>query len=375
MTETGSCSLQEGVGHVLIVDDEAFNRELLNAILKSKGHETSEAESGNQALELVRSRPVDVVLLDVMMPSPDGFEVCRRLKEDPQTAHIPVLLVTSLSDRRDRLMGIEVGASDFLIKPVDIQEVLLRVRNAIYAKRLYDRLQESFQKLKDLETLRDKLTHMLVHDMRSPLAGIHGYLEMIKLHSQMQQNRKILRYADQALQSTSSLIEMVSSILDVSRLEEGKMPLDLVRVDLAELARQVIDSLASAKKESRVSLVCRDKTVEAVCDPYIIRRVITNLVANALKFSEENTPVVVGIERGEHEVKLWISDRGPGIHRDHLPIIFEKYGQVELRNQRQKYSTGLGLTFCKLALEAHHGRIGVDTEVGKGSTFWITLPA
>ncbi len=375
MTETGSCSLQEGVGHVLIVDDEAFNRELLNAILKSKGHETSEAESGNQALELVRSRPVDVVLLDVMMPSPDGFEVCRRLKEDPQTAHIPVLLVTSLSDRRDRLMGIEVGASDFLIKPVDIQEVLLRVRNAIYAKRLYDRLQESFQKLKDLETLRDKLTHMLVHDMRSPLAGIHGYLEMIKLHSQMQQNRKILRYADQALQSTSSLIEMVSSILDVSRLEEGKMPLDLVRVDLAELARQVIDSLASAKKESRVSLVCRDKTVEAVCDPYIIRRVITNLVANALKFSEENTPVVVGIERGEHEVKLWISDRGPGIHRDHLPIIFEKYGQVQLRNQRQKYSTGLGLTFCKLALEAHHGRIGVDTEVGKGSTFWITLPA
>ena len=375
MKEPGCSSLQQSIGHILIVDDEPFNRELLRAILKNQGHETSEAENGKMALEMIESLPVDVVLLDVMMPSPDGFQVCQTLKNNPNTAHIPVILVTSLSDRRDRLRGIEAGASDFLTKPVDIQEVLLRVRNAVYAKRLYDRLQESYQKLKDLESLRDKLTHMLVHDMRSPLAGIHGYLEMIRLHGHMNKNPKILRFADQALDSTSSLIEMVSSILDVSRLEEGKMPLHLAPADLVEVARQVIHSLTSSRNESRISLECPCESVQVLCDGEIIRRVITNLVANAIKFSEENTEVTVGIEKHGEEVRVWVSDHGPGIPQELLPVIFEKYGQVQLKSKRQQHSTGLGLTFCKLAMEAHNGRIGVHTEVGRGSTFWFMLPA
>lgn len=374
MSDPGCSSPGEAVGHVLIVDDESFNRELLNAILKNKGHQTSEAENGEKALEIVNTRPVDVVLLDVMLPVLNGFEVCRRLKANPQTVHIPVILVTSLSDRRDRLMGIEAGAVDFLIKPVDIQEVLLRVRNAIYAKRLYDRLQESYQKLKDLEALRDKLTHMLVHDMRSPLAGIHGYLEMILMQGRMHENAKVVRFARQALDSTSSLIEMVSSILDVSRLEEGKMPLDHVPTDLADMAAQVIQALTCESSAGRISLACSSPSVMVVCDPQVIRRVLTNLVANALKFSDEDTPVLITIEEGMREVKVLVSDSGPGIRREDLSMIFEKYGQVQMRNERRKYSTGLGLTFCKLALEAHRGKIGVETEPGRGSTFWFTLP-
>lgn len=374
MDEALPSSLQQSIGHILIVDDEPFNRELLHAILKNQGHETTGAENGKRALELIESLPVDVVLLDVMMPSLDGFQVCRILKGNARTAHIPVILVTSLSGRKDRLMGMEAGADDFLTKPVDIQEVLLRVRNAIYAKRLYDRLQESYEKLKELESLRDKLTHMLVHDMRSPLAGIHGYLEMIRLHGQMNRNPKIQRFADQALHSTSSLIEMVSSILDVSRLEEDKMPLNSAPADLVDVTRQAIQSLTGSKNECRISLECPHESVQVLCDGEIMRRVITNLLANALKFSEETTEVTVGIEKHPEEVKVRVSDHGPGIPEEHLPMIFEKYGQAHLRSRRQKYSTGLGLTFCKLALEAHNGRIGVHTEVGRGSTFWFTLP-
>ncbi len=367
-------SLQEIVGHVLIVDDEALNRQLLNGILKSKGHETSQAENGKQALEIIHSCSVDVVLLDVVMPGFDGFQVCRRLKADPRTASIPVILVTSLSDRSHRLMGIEVGARDFLSKPVDAQEVLLRVRNAIQTRFMYENLQDSYQKLKELETLRDKLTHMLVHDMRSPLAGIHGYLEMIRHHGRINQDPKMLRYANQALTSTSSLIEMLNTILDVSRLEEGKMPLYPTPVNLADIARQVIDSFLITGKTSAIVLECPHQPVHVVCDADIIRRVITNLVSNALKYSGKNARIIIEIETKPEGVEVRVSDNGPGIKEEYLQVIFEKYGRALSKKEYRSHSTGLGLAFCKLAIEAHNGRICVQTEVNKGSTFWFTLP-
>src|SRR5580658_2865877 len=127
-------------GFVLVVDDEELNRTLLRDPLEAAGYEIDEAENGLQALEKIAIRPPDVILLDLMMPRMDGFEVCRRLKKDVRTAHIPVLIVTALSERQERLMGIEAGANDFLNKPIDIQDVILRVNNAIYAKHLHDQL-------------------------------------------------------------------------------------------------------------------------------------------------------------------------------------------------------------------------------------------
>ena len=138
------------LGVVLVVDDEEQNRSLLRDPLEARGYEIVEAENGLQALQKVAERPPDVILLDLMMPRMDGFEVCRRLKKDPQTAHIPILIVTALSERRERLMGIEAGANDFLNKPIDIQDVILRVGNAVYAKHLHDQLQAAQEKSEQL---------------------------------------------------------------------------------------------------------------------------------------------------------------------------------------------------------------------------------
>src|ERR1035437_3252538 len=129
-----------GLGFVLVVDDEEQNRSLLRDPLEARGYEIAEAENGLQALQKIAARPPDVILLDLKMPKMDGFEVCRRLKKDPKTAHIPILIVTALSERGDRLMGIQAGANDFLKKPIDIQAVILRVGNAVYAKHLHDQL-------------------------------------------------------------------------------------------------------------------------------------------------------------------------------------------------------------------------------------------
>jgi class 3 adenylate cyclase len=137
-------------GYVLVVDDEEQNRSLLRDPLEARGYEIAEAENGLQALEKIAARPPDVILLDLMMPKMDGFEVCRRLKKDSKTAHIPILIVTALSERKERLMGIEAGANDFLNKPIDIQDVILRVGNAAYAKHLHDQLQAEQKKSENL---------------------------------------------------------------------------------------------------------------------------------------------------------------------------------------------------------------------------------
>ncbi|MCE9614377.1 MAG: response regulator [Lentisphaerae bacterium] len=151
-------------GRVLVVDDERANRALLRDLLIAEGHAVIEAMNGDQAWRLIQAQPIDVVLLDVVMPGTDGIEICRRIKQTPATAAIPVLLVTSLRKREDRLHGIAAGADDFLNKPVDAEEVLLRVRNAIRSKRLYDELQQQYQQLRQMTELREKLTRMLVDD-------------------------------------------------------------------------------------------------------------------------------------------------------------------------------------------------------------------
>ena len=148
--KTAATGPMSGRGLVLVVDDEEQNRSLLRDPLEARGYDIAEAENGLQALQKIAGRPPDVVLLDLMMPEMDGFEVCRRLKADLRTAHIPILMVTALSERKERLMGIEAGANDFLNKPVDLQDVILRVGNAVYAKRLHDRLQLEQEKSEQL---------------------------------------------------------------------------------------------------------------------------------------------------------------------------------------------------------------------------------
>jgi adenylate cyclase len=148
-------------GLVLVVDDEEQNRSVLRDPLEARGYEVTEAESGMQALEEIAANPPDAVLLDLMMPKMDGFEVCRRLKANPETAHIPILMVTALSERKERLMGIAAGANDFLIKPVDIQDVILRVGNAVYTKKLYNQLQKE----------KEKSDQLLLNILPTPIAA------------------------------------------------------------------------------------------------------------------------------------------------------------------------------------------------------------
>ena len=361
-------------GRVLVVDDEEHQRRALTLLLGALGHEPKEASNGEQALRLVEEWAPDVVLLDVMMPGMKGFEVCQRIKEDPNTAAIHVILVTGLTGRKDRLAGIRAGADDFLNKPVDSQEVGLRVRNALIAKNLFDEVQKSYVELRELERLRDRLVHLIIHDLRAPLMGASAYLKLHRAGPQDADQGQV-NDLDEAQVLIQHVLEMVSSVLDVSRLESRAMPLDRELCHLGELAREATECLGALARQSGVELKLSVSDVRVHCDRRLILRTMINLVTNAITFSPEDADVQIAVETQEDEAKITVVDHGPGIPPEYRVRVFEKFGQVEGREQGDVYSTGLGLSFCKEAVEAHGGRIWVESVVDEGSVFCFTLPS
>lgn len=363
-------------GLVLIVDDDRKSRHLLRCLLTAQGYAIIEAADGVEALRQVEELRPDVVLLDVMMPILDGYAVCRQLKRNAGTALLPVIMVTALHDRNDRLKGIEAGADDFLSKPIDSKELLLRTRNAVRTKKLHEALEESIRRLRELEELRDGLVHLVVHDLKNPLCGITMFLGFLAEGKVGALNDKQAECVGQVLTATQDIVELVNSLLDVSRLEEGALPLERGTVDLVELYHEAIGQLSAATVDKQVALGPAPETLSISCDGGLIRRVFINLIGNALDFTPRGGVVKVSMEKREDgPIEVRITDRGPGIPPEYHRKIFEKFGRVEAHREGKTYSTGLGLTFCKLAVEAHSGAIGVESEVGAGSTFWFTLPA
>jgi PAS domain S-box-containing protein len=255
-----------------------------------------------------------------------------------------------------------------------LQGVFAAARDVTELKRFEQTLQESNAQLRKLEELRDNLVHMVVHDMRTPLTAIYGFLrtlETLEGESLSDQGRE---FVQTALASTEDLVEMVSSLLDVSKMEAGEMKLNLTQCDLLTTAREALVKVEPLRGDRQLMLSGAEEPVTVMADAELIARVFQNLLGNALKFTPEDGRVTVSIESGAEAARVLVQDTGPGIPPEYRGRIFEKFGQVENSANRQRHSTGIGLTFCKLAVEAHGGQIGVDSEEGRGSTFWFTLP-
>lgn len=363
---------ENGRPTVLVVDDEPKNVQLLTDVLEARSYTVWSASDGAQGLALARERLPDVVLLDVMMPRLDGFEVCRRLKGEQKTAAIPVLLVTALDARQDRIAGIAAGANDFISKPIDAADLVLRVRNAATTKQLHDQIATQLRQLQELEAARDTLTHMIVHDLRSPLTGLRAYLDLLQMAANG--NAEVVDYVSEAQVIAGRLTEMISQVLDVSRMESGRMPLSLKDSDLNVLLPAAVASLGPAPAGVAVVYEMPSTPVTIACDPDLLSRVVVNLVGNAFKFTpREGGRVEIGLTSEPDRVRITISDNGPGVPPEFRGKVFEKFGQAPLGQSSGTRSSGLGLTFCKLAVEAHGGRIGLESASGGGARFWIEL--
>ena len=373
----------EAGGSLLVVDDEEGNRDLLSRLLEKEGYTVANAEDGRRALEMLGAGAYDMVLLDVMMPELDGYEVLGRLKADPQLQIIPVVMISALSEMESVARCIEMGAEDYLPKPFNSTLLKARIGACLEKKRgrdrevhLFQQLQQNYERLQELEGLRDDLTHMIIHDLRTPLTSVVAAIQTLDVVGEVNQaQREVMEIA---VTGADTLLATINGLLDVEKLESGAMELDYTLLSLPELLASAIAQIAPLAEAKGLTLVQEipPDLPWLQGDENKLQRVLVNLLGNAIKFTSSGGSVTLRVGQREESpaIEFCVRDTGEGIPSDAFERIFEKFGQVESREGGREMSTGLGLTFCKLAVEAHGGHIGVESTPGNGSTFCFTIP-
>jgi two-component system, sensor histidine kinase and response regulator len=369
---------------ILVADDVPANVELLFDQLHVLGFRAIAAADGPSALVACFEQKPDLCILDVSMPAGDlgvddrstGFEVCRRIKRDPRSARIPVIFVTALNDTTDRVKAIEAGGDDFLTKPHNRLVLGARVRSLLKLKAATDALEESLRKQKELEKVRDDLMKMIVHDLKSPLTSMIGAMEMLidgDFGALTSDQRSALSDAEGRAEDLLALIE---DLLEVARLEETRLALDLAPLApgalLAEVRHEWEIRFQQEHASSVVELADDAPVIEA--DHALLKRVFGNLIQNSLTHSARAVTVTLGARRESDGILFTVADDGVGIPVEYHDIIFRKFEQVKTPHIPRVRSSGLGLAFCKLVVEAHGGRIWVESGgqmIGSAFHFWL----
>jgi len=370
---------------ILVADDIPANVELLLDQLNSLGYDTVTATDGPSAIAAASEHQPDLCILDVSMPAGDlgvddrstGFEVCRRIKRDPRTSRIPVIFVTALNDTSDRVRAIEAGGDDFLTKPHNRLVLGARVRSLLKLKAATDALEDSLRKLRELERVRDDLMKMIVHDLKTPLTSVLATLEMLA-DGDFGEVSTPQKVAIGDVESKSEdLLALIDDILEVARIEEANITLTLAPMAPGALLAELVHEWGHRfqQEQTTVFVSVADDAPVFTGDKGLIKRVFSNLIQNAVTHSSRAVHLELSARRAGHGVLFTVSDNGPGIPPEYHEVIFRKFGQVEMPRTPRTRSSGLGLTFCKLVVERHRGRIWVNSAEGKGSSFYIELPS
>jgi len=355
---------------ILIVDDEPTARDTLEALLYPAGYKLALADSGQKALELLPKVDPDVILLDVMMPGMNGFEVCRFLKTSKRWRHVPVLLITALDTTEDLVRGFKAGANDFLHKPVNGLELQARVQSMLHIKKQHDVLQSNLR-------LREDLSNMIVHDMKTPLSVIILYGNMLR--DSLSEERELTRM-DKLIAAARRLDSFANDLLVVAKTQANKLVLNRTPVDINTLAQKVEQSHrgVAESREIRLELIIPAESRQLSVDENLFQRVLDNLLGNAIKFAPKKSKVALQVEylnsssTEEPGTHISVIDQGPGIPEKAKERIFEAYAIIKMK-ERGMRQVGLGLAFCKMVLDAHGGRIYVEANEPQGSIFTVEI--
>ncbi|MBE9211673.1 hybrid sensor histidine kinase/response regulator [Plectonema cf. radiosum LEGE 06105] len=361
------------VDRILAVDDIPDNLHLVQAILESEGYEVKLVVNGETALEEIQRLPPSLILLDVMMPGIDGYEVTRRIRNNPENDYIPILLVTAFDDA-SVVEGLDAGADDFIRKPFDTDELLARVRSLL-------RLKHSIDAQKEMTRQREDFVSRLTHDLRTPLVAADRMLNLFLQETFCQISPEMKKAIAAMIRSNHNLLEMVNTLLEVSRFEAGKKTLNFESCNLLSIVEEVVQELSPLAQERDLTIEFKNNLQQAEDTSVIkngdcleLRRVVSNLIGNAIKFTDEGGVKIrlseLISDTGQSWVKLEVEDTGYGIAQEDQKTIFERFRQG--RNKRS--GSGLGLHLSNRIIETHRGKIQVLSELGKGSLFTVLLP-
>ncbi|MEX0269825.1 response regulator [Leptolyngbyaceae cyanobacterium UHCC 1019] len=373
---------------ILLVDDNATNLSILVQSLSAAGYKVRVAQDGESAIAQIPYAKPDLILLDVMMPGMDGFETCRRLKATPETQAIPVIFMTALSDVFDKVKGFQVGAVDYITKPFEIEEALVRVNTHLAIQKLQNQLQTQTEQLQAEICDRQKaqeavqvFLHAVSHDLRNPVTGGLMVLKSLQKEAEAQNgtvavSRSILQ---RMVQSHDRQLALINSLLETHGNEMSGITLECQPVDLFALVTQIAiewQPMLEQDKSVLQNQVSSNSPLVSV-DSNQLWRVYENLIANALKHNPPGITLTITAEldpvsQPSPMMRCTIQDDGIGIPPEQSASIFELYKRGT--QARRTVGLGLGLYLCRQIILAHGGQIGLASHPGNGSTFWFTLP-
>jgi two-component system sensor histidine kinase/response regulator len=365
---------------VLVVDDNEQNRALARMTLEEEGYAITLASGGEEALALFALDPPDCVLLDVRMPRLDGYAVCERIRSMPGGAEVPVLFLTALRDVETFDRAAKVGGTDFLTKPVQPAELVLRVQQALRLRRLdaelraqYDALRRQRDELYRLQLLKEDLANFIVHDLKNPVGSIDLQAQLILRDRALSERSR--EGASRIRAEVRDLLRLILNLLDTTRGEQGQLAPSPAPLDLRAVIGEVLEARAAQAEAQGVTLRAEVRAPTLRADADLLRRVLENLVENAIRHAPQGSMVSVEAVGEAGSVELRVADRGVGVPEAMREAIFDRFVQLAQGDDaRGRTGRGLGLAFCKLAVEAHGGRIWVE-EARPGALFCARFPA
>jgi signal transduction histidine kinase len=382
---------------ILIVDDEVKNRKLLEVMLAPEGFLFSTAATGTEALATLAEQSTDLILLDVMMPDMDGYEVAARIKGNIDTKNIPIIMLTALDDRNARMLGLSAGAEDFLTKPVDRAELCVRVRNLLRLKTYGDKLTAA---LGALELSNDQLAAALTeagearrmaehannaktqflramsHELRTPLNAISGYTEILEMGLRGPVNPEQTKDLGRIKRAAAYLLRLINDILTIARLE-GARPLNLIALPVNPVLAEV-DSLCALQAKARgltLRVMPGEDDILVAADAERFQQILINLITNAIKFTAKGGAIEVCCDSYDGTARLRVKDTGVGVRLLDIDRVFEPFVQIDRHlTADTQQGVGLGLSISRELARAMHGDLTLQSTEGIGSTFTLTLP-
>ncbi|HWX23339.1 MAG TPA: hybrid sensor histidine kinase/response regulator [Candidatus Binatia bacterium] len=360
--------IETSTGCLLVVDDQESNIQVVGAALGKLGFEILPATGGLQAFQRLAIRRPDLILLDLLMPEMDGFEVCRRIRENPEWAEIPIIFLSSADDKGLIVRALESGGVDYITKPFNHAELVTRVRTHLALKAARDAL-------KQLAEDRDELLGILTHDLKNHLGGMDMSAQLLRDRTEAMADPKLRLMAENISHSSSQMLAFVKEFLANASADHG-LSIKPQSISLKEAASRVVQQHREAAKRKQLvfhtALEGDGALVQA--DPAALNQVLDNLLSNAIKFSPPGKQIRVTCLPGARYVECQVQDEGPGFSENDKTRMFRRYGRLSARPTGGEPSTGLGLSIVKKLVLAMHGELACQSTPGSGATFAFRLP-
>ncbi|OOM77756.1 sensor histidine kinase RcsC [Clostridium puniceum] len=353
---------------ILIVDDAVFNIRIVTKILEDAGYDIYTAKSGVRAILEVKKNKIDLILLDVMMPEVDGYQVNKILKQNKDTKDIPIIFLTARGDSVSLVKAFEDGAVDYVTKPFNEKELLSRIK-------IHLELQRTRKKLKESNSTKDKFLSIIGHDLKNPIGVVKGLADELVQNINELDRDEIKEFSKRILRNSDKVCQLLQDILEWARVQSDKIEYKPTMLNLREVVNESVKLLLlNARKKHINIIVLIEDDIEVCADFNMLNTVMRNLISNAIKFTYKNGDILITVDVEVDYCKISVKDTGVGIKEENIKKLFSIDSNFTTRGTQNEEGTGLGLILCKEFVERNGGSIFIESEYGKGSCVLFTIP-